>query len=126
MFRTELVLQASAAADFWIVREPLIWDAADGRTAIIVPAGFTTDLASVPRLLRGMPHFDVNGRARRPAVLHDFLYFTGMGGKRQADFAFYDALRFEGVSQWNAWLFWKAVDWFGFIAWRGHRKHDSR
>lgn len=37
-----------------------------------IPADFVTDLASIPRLLRSV--IDVNGKHRKDAVLHDFLY----------------------------------------------------
>lgn len=45
----------------------------------VVPRGYITDFASIPRTLRGMPGFDINGRSRPAAVLHDYLY--SMQGK---------------------------------------------
>lgn len=123
MFRNEPLLQIpSNRPDTWIVRgEGLTWATRDDLSdAIIVPSGFVTDLASVPRRLRDMRAFDVNGLSRRPAILHDWLYATGKGGKSFADDVFYVALRSEGVSSWNAWMFYKAVDWFGHAPYREH------
>jgi hypothetical protein len=48
---------------------------------ITVPKGFVTDLASVPRL--PLMHWFFGGRARRSAVLHDYLYVE----RRQRSFA---------------------------------------
>jgi hypothetical protein len=41
---------------------------------LTVPRGFITDFASVPKLVRLLPGFDVNGDSRDAAVLHDFAY----------------------------------------------------
>lgn len=129
MFRSSLLLEvAPTRPGFWIVRgRGLVWatrdDLLDG---IMVPDGFVTDLASVPRFLRDRRAFDVNGLSRRPAVLHDYLYATGMGGKDFADDVFYAALRAEGVGKANAWAFYKAVAWFGGGAYREHAKRRAR
>lgn len=124
MFRTSLLLEASTRPGFWIVRgRGLLWatrdDLSDG---IMVPDGFVTDLASVPRFLRDRKAFDVNGASRRPAVLHDWLYATGLGGKAYADDIFRLALRAEGVSATNAWAFYQAVHWFGGGPYREHAR----
>lgn len=121
MFRSNLLLEASPVADQWIVRRPLVWATrSDKLDAITVPKGFVTDLASVPRFLRDRKAFDVNGASRRPAVLHDFLYATGLGGKDFADNLFRLALRAEGVGAVNAWLFYQAVHLFGSIPYAQH------
>jgi hypothetical protein len=46
----------------------------DNKPALIltVPRGFQTDLASVPRL--PFAYMVFNGKARRSAILHDYLY----------------------------------------------------
>ena len=41
---------------------------------LTVPAGFTTNLASVPRVLWWVPGFAPMGRSERSATLHDWLY----------------------------------------------------
>jgi hypothetical protein len=81
--------------EFLLVKE-LIWD--DGKQRIVVPERFVTDFASIPKALRII--FDVNGRSRRAAVLHDYLYcarslygFT----RREADDLFLTAMVAEKV-----------------------------
>lgn len=42
---------------------------------ITVPAGFNTDLATIPWFARGF--ISLSGRLAKPALLHDWLLFTG-------------------------------------------------
>lgn len=121
MFRSNAILEVLPQPDRWRLAAPLVWSfRPDLVGAIIVPSGFETDLASVPRFLRDRKAFDVNGRSRRPAILHDYLYATGMGGKDFADDLFREALLGEGLGEVNAWAFYKAVAWFGGAPYREH------
>jgi hypothetical protein len=70
VFLTELAIELVGDC-YWILTKPLIYSSSV-YGSFIVPIGFETDLASVPRVpfiyeLWGM-------RAHREAVLHDFLY----------------------------------------------------
>lgn len=126
MFRSKLLLEAGKP-DQWIVRRSLVWATRDDLLdAITVPPGFVTDLASVPRFLRDRRAFDVNGASRRPAVLHDYLYATGMGGKDFADDIFRLALRSEGIGAVNAWAFYQAVHLFGGVPYQEHAARRAR
>lgn len=120
MFLTPLRLEASDEPDEWVVTDSLIW-LEPGRERLIVPAGTTTDLASIPRRLRDLRAFDPNGRSRRAAVLHDWLYSDGTRGKPFADETLRRALRAEGVTPRVACMFYWAVRLFGGPAWRSHR-----
>lgn len=121
MFRSPAILEVLPQPGRWRVSASLVWALRDDlRGAITVPVGFVTDLASVPRFLRDRRAFDVNGRSRRPAILHDYLYATGKGGKDFADDLFREALLAEGVGALNAWAFWKAVQWGGHGPYREH------
>lgn len=89
---------------------------------VIVPAGFETDFASVPWFFRRIfPPAGDGPRARwGPAsVVHDFLYRTGTGTRREADRIFREAMQAEGVSAWRRWAMWAAVRVFGSAAWKG-------
>jgi hypothetical protein len=103
----------------WIVRAPLIW--ATEKETITVPAGFETDLASIPRMVRGVPGFEPTGLSRRPAVLHDYLYASGDRSRRAADVLFYYALRAETVPELIARTYFRAVRLGGSGAWARHR-----
>ena len=67
---------------------------------IIIPEGFETDLASVPRL--PIVYFAVGGRGHLAAVLHDWLYSRAMFTRLVCDQYFYHALRESGVGYFLA------------------------
>lgn len=117
MFLTRLKIEDTPTPDIWRVASPLVWDS--GRNdRLIVPEGFETDLASIPRLLRNLPFLDPNGISRRPAVLHDWLYHFGKD-RLQADSVLRDALLFEGASRLVAQVFYAGVRLGGRSSWRG-------
>lgn len=77
-------------------------------TIFSIPAGFETDLASVPRLLWSLlpPH----GRYAKAAILHDWLLTQAPAISRpQADELFYQAMLILGVPTWQAKLMYYAV-----------------
>lgn len=73
---------------------------------LTVPAGFITDLASVPRL--PLAYWAFGNRARRAAILHDWLYSEGWP-RDWADSMFYAAALAEGVPKAAAYAMWLAV-----------------
>jgi phytoene dehydrogenase-like protein len=72
---------------------------------LTVPDGFVTDLASVPRLPAAYLLF--GNRARRAAILHDWLY-TERFPREWADAVFFAAMRHE-VNPPAAYAMWLAV-----------------
>lgn len=77
-----------------------------------VPAGFTTDFASVPRVFVWLlPRY---GQWTQAAVLHDYLWDRAEAGemsKFDADGIFNRALRELGVPYLRRWVMWTAVRW---------------
>ena len=102
-----------------------------------MPAGFVTDLASVPRL--PLAWWVAGGRAARPAVLHDWCYqhheLLLADGSRvpvsrsEADALFAEAIRtdpFAGAGPISAALMPLAVRVFGAWAWdRADERRES-
>lgn len=84
---------------------------------ITVPAGFTTDFASIKVLHNAFLFVFfalVSGYGNYAAVIHDYLYTTHSVGnvavtRKEADEVLYRALRAEGIARWRAWLFWAGV-----------------
>lgn len=74
---------------------------------ITVPAGFTTDFASVPRLLMVYALFGDVGHAS--ATVHDYLLVTGVIRRSLADKVFLEALEAEGVPCWRRWPMYLGV-----------------
>lgn len=104
----------SLTNDGWplVLLAPLVYT--DPKTGRIyrVPAGFKTDLASIPRPLWSI--FPPFGRYSRAAVLHDFHYHRGRNGtpvvtRKEADLLFKQAMHELGVPGWKRWAFYLAV-----------------
>lgn len=86
---------------------------------ITVPAGFITDLASIPRICHRIVNPCTTG-TRRPAIIHDYLY-TGISSltRKQADRVLYDALRECGINWALANAMYYTVRVGGGRYWRG-------
>lgn len=93
---------------------------ADGAAwTFTVPSGFITDLASVPRF-PGM-FWLFGGRARKSAVLHDWLYRHAQE-RAFADAVFLAAMKNE-ENGFIRWFMWLGVRLFGGASWeRDHAR----
>jgi Protein of unknown function (DUF1353) len=110
MFVTKLIL-----SDFnpneWVLESALVWH--DRVKRIEVPRGFITDLASIPRGLRAV--LNVNGRSRKAAVLHDYLYCEHKLNRSKCDALFLSALVAEGMNSALARTYWLGVRAGGWL-----------
>lgn len=79
--------------------------------AVTVPAGFRTDLASIPQ--KYQQRDPAQSPAARPGVIHDYLYTSHGASRRDADRLFREALRDEGVPLGQRLAMWAAVRLFG-------------
>lgn len=115
----------------FVLLSPLVWEM-PGKSRIVVPTHFITDFASIPKLAQFMPGFDVNGRSRAAAVLHDWLYcsheqvriYTEGGElhyyrmvREEADALFREALLATKNSPFAANAMHAAVRGFGWRYW---------
>jgi hypothetical protein len=78
------------------------------RTVFLVPAGFETDFASIPRLFWSVIGHPA-GQYAQAAVLHDFLYRTKAVSRKKADALFSEAMAVLEVPAWKRWTMWAAV-----------------
>lgn len=81
---------------------------------VVIPEGFTTDGASVPRFLWWYIS-PIDPGIFRAAVLHDYLYCLGEN-RESADFYFYRCMIKSGVSESKATNAYNAVTLFGWWA----------
>ena len=90
------------------------------KNLLIVPQGFQSDGASVPRFFWRLVFPKGDEKAIRAGFAHDYIYREHPEGwsKAEADFMFYELLLEDGTPKWRAWLAYKGVDWFGFLAWK--------
>lgn len=98
---------------------PMISDA----NGIEVPAGFITDLTSIPRIFRSL--LPVVGRQTAPAIVHDFLYATQPCSRALADAWFYGAMLSEGVFWPRAFVFYIGVRLGAWRPWNTYAKKRS-
>jgi len=78
---------------------------------VLVPAGFVTDYASVPRA--PLTYWLFGGVGDEAAVVHDFLYEKGLVPRDVADEVYAEALAACGVPAWRRGPMWAAVRLFG-------------
>ena len=84
-----------------ILLSPLVYHSGLLNRSIIIPAGFETDLASVPRL--PIIYALWGDRAHREAVLHDYLYRIDSDpvvSKDVVDKVFLEAMQSRGAAWW--------------------------
>jgi len=87
---------------------------------IVVPAGFETDFASVPRIFwRVIPPW---GRYARAAIVHDYLYASHIVGRKEADKIFLALMRALGVPWRTRTTMYWAVRLGGGRAWEKAKK----
>ena len=81
------------------------------RWDIIVPVGFETDFASIPRLFWTIvpPH----GRHSKAAVVHDYLCRYKLCDSKTAHRIFLEAMEVLDVPKWRRYLMYWAVALFG-------------
>lgn len=99
--------QKNAQANF-VLLEPLEYLSGTGEK-YTVPATFTTDFASVPRLPILYAVFGNRGHSVRPAVLHDYLCRFDVVPRAQADRLFYQAMLDDGMPENDAMSMYWAV-----------------
>ena len=78
---------------------------------VIVPEGFVTDFASVPRA--PLTYWLFGGIGDEAAVVHDFLYEKGLVPRELADQVYGEALTACGVPAWRRVAMVAAVRVFG-------------
>jgi hypothetical protein len=97
-------------ADRWSLVDDLVYQGRWER--FVVPAGFRTDFASVPRVVTWLiPRF---GAYTLAAILHDWLCSAGIGTvvtAREADGIFRRVMRESGVPVLRRWMMWAGVRW---------------
>lgn len=79
-----------------------------------IPAGFETDLASIPKIAWPVMA-PAHSSLIRPAIVHDWFYRkTCQFTRFQTDLIFYHMLRNDGVSHFRASMMYYAVRAFGW------------
>lgn len=104
----------------WKLTKNLKYKTHDGEI-IVVPKGFITNFASVPRI--PLAFLLAGDTAHAPAVIHDHLYSrkvvsTHYYSRADADRIFREAMDDDGVWWWRRWLMWTGVRIGGCFCYR--------
>jgi hypothetical protein len=116
-FITRLALEVADNSDDgrWILTETLVYQSDVADDTFIVPSGFQTDLASVPRL--PLVFLLTGDSSRQASVVHDWLYSTHQVRRSVADAVLREASAVTLVPGWRRWLIWAGVRLFGWSHW---------
>lgn len=90
---------------------------------IIVPVGFLTDFASVPRVF--WPIISPIDKHANAAVIHDFMYQTNYAKKARCEEIFREAMQVLEVPNWKEFCIYWSVYAFGWKAWIKYRLLDG-
>jgi len=108
-FLTSLVMENATGMDDgkWRLTAPLIYDSDVAGKVIVVPTGFVTDLASVPRV--PIAYMLAGGTSNEASVVHDYLYTSHIVDRETADAVLKEASAVTGVPAWRRWIMWAGV-----------------
>lgn len=109
-FHSPLTVRRLAGGSSVLIDALVYYSAVADRT-IVVPAGFETDFASVPRLPLAFWLF--GGLADEAAVVHDFIYSRRMFPREKCDEVFSEAMKACGLAGWRRGPMWFGVRLFG-------------
>ena len=93
----------------------------NGKT-VIIPVGFVSDGASIPRFLWRLLDPPVTASTLRPSVIHDYLYRYQICTRKKADVLYDKLLAANGYNSFKRWLVYRGLRWRGGDAWDWHTK----
>lgn len=100
----------------WILLAPFGYHSDLLDDVVVVPMGYQTDFASVPRA--PFIYWLCGNTSTEASVIHDYLYDQKKVTRRQADAVLREASLVSGVPRWRAWLMWAGVRCFGATHWQ--------
>lgn len=102
----------------WQVLDAFTFGSVTLARTLVVPVGFVTDFASIPRALWWL--FLPTGDYGKAALVHDLLYRTpGLATRLEADMVFAEAMLDLGVGWLTRTLMYRAVRLGGAAAYHG-------
>jgi len=98
---------------------PLLEDA-------IIPAGMTTDLGSIPWVLKVIPGFRPTDAGTRAFLRHDYEYAQQRAERKLIDVVMEQDLIADGMPTWQAKLCYWGVRIGGRKAWEKHKIENEK
>lgn len=90
----------------------------------IIPVGFKSDGASIPRWFWRLIGHPFDMRYLPQAIFHDYLYNRQILTRAESDRVLYEDTK--ATCSWlRRWAIYRALRWFGWIAWNNHKKANE-
>lgn len=106
--RVQKVASGDEDTEFvWELLEPLAYASALVPETLVVPKGFQTDFASVPRV--PLAYLLTGDKVHAPAVVHDWLIRERIVHRTIADRIFLEAMECERIAWWRRRSMYLAV-----------------
>jgi hypothetical protein len=102
----------------FVVTRPYPYIIGSTNTALVIPAGFVTDFASIPAGLRAI--LERQGPYSRAALLHDYLYWAQGCTRRQSDNLLMIAMQETNVPWAERQAVYRGVRLGGLSAWKSN------
>lgn len=124
-FTTPLDARESDDGNHWMLLTEFDYErgALGSKDIIRVPAGFITDLASVPQAFWNI--IPPMGRYSKAAVLHDWLYACQIFSKEESDSIFCEAMSALSVPVVERDILYEGVKIGGMSSWVEHQKRGD-
>jgi hypothetical protein len=103
----------------WRLVDEFRYDSKVAGARLLILPGYVTDFASVPRV--PVVYWLTGNTAHAAAVVHDYLYTTGLFSKAISDQVFLEVMTLTGVPRWRAWAMYLGVKYFGQSTWNTYR-----
>ncbi len=108
----------------FVLLEPMTYQIGDTRASITVPAGFVTDYASIPRGLWSL--YSPHDQYSRAAIVHDYLYWSQLCTRAQADNLFMIAMKESDVPAVTRAIVYSGVHEGGQSSWDENGKQRQQ
>jgi hypothetical protein len=103
-------------AKYYVLTAPVRYKIGLAKLPVIVPRGFVTDLASVPKIFWSVLPRD--GQYLSAAILHDYMYWDQRCTRQEADLILKSNMEDFGVSGFNKTAVYQAVKLGGESSWK--------
>ena len=123
-FLDSLYVEEISDSVFCVAYQPFQYQSDLLGKTIIVPIGFYTDFASVPRWMPLM-YALLGDTAHEPAVIHDWLYYSAITDRETSDKILLEAMETFGMPSWRFLPIYWGVRMGGWAAWNKHRKDGN-
>jgi hypothetical protein len=107
-----------------VLQRPMSYQLGKSRDSIVVPAGFVTDFASIPRVL--WSELSPVGEHQRAAIVHDYLYWFQPCEREETDNLLMIAMSAGGVSDLRRGAVYAGVRMGSADAWNANRVARDR